>query len=215
MENPATARAATLGPVHTEQLDVPGAVLFTPVQHADSRGVFLEWLRSADLRAAIGHDLTLAQANLSVSARGVLRGVHLADVPPGQAKYVCCPRGAVLDVIVDLRVGSPAFGRSVAVRLDDVDRRAVYLPEGVGHAFLSLADDSTLTYLTSTGYDPAAEFAVHPLDPDLNLPWPADPAPRLSPRDETAPSLATLRDQGRLPSWAACQARYQNLRGGQ
>lgn len=210
-----TAGALALAPVRIERLDVPGAVLFSPTQHADDRGVFLEWLRAEDLRAALGHELTLAQANLSVSARGVLRGVHLADVPPGQAKYVTCVRGAVLDVIVDLRVGSPAFGTNAAVRLDETDRRAVYLPEGVGHAFLSLVDGSTVTYLTSTGYDPGAEFAVHPLDPDLALPWPTDPAPLLSPRDAAAPSLALLREQGRLPSWTACQSRYQDLRGGQ
>lgn len=198
--------------VQIEELAVPGAFVFTPAQHGDDRGVFLEWFRAASLRQATGHDLSVAQANLSVSARGVLRGVHLAQVPPGQAKYVTCPSGAVLDLVVDLRTGSPTFGRSASVLLDAVERRAVYLAEGLGHAFLSLADDSTVCYLTSTGYDPAAEFAVHPLDPDLALPWPAEPAARLSPRDAAAPSLAQLLEAGRLPSWSACQQHYAGLR---
>ncbi|HYJ74288.1 MAG TPA: dTDP-4-dehydrorhamnose 3,5-epimerase family protein, partial [Kineosporiaceae bacterium] len=116
---------------------VPDAYVLTPVQHGDERGTFLEWFRSEQLEA-VGHPLGLAQANLSVSRPGVVRGIHYADVPPGQAKYVTCVRGAVLDVVVDLRVGSPAFGRWEAVRLDDRERRALYVAEGLGHAFCAL-----------------------------------------------------------------------------
>ena len=110
-----------------------------------------------DTGVAVGHRLDLQQANCSVSAAGVLRGIHFADVPPGQAKYVTCVKGAVLDVAIDVRVGSPTFGTWDAVLLDDVDRRAVYLSEGLGHAFLSLEDDSTVLYLCSTGYSPGRE----------------------------------------------------------
>ena len=107
-------------------LTVQGAYEVSPVQHTDTRGTFLEWYRFDALAAAVGHPLELAQANMSVSARDVVRGIHFADVPPGQAKYVVCVSGAVLDVVVDLRTGSPTYGQWESVRLDDVDRRAVY-----------------------------------------------------------------------------------------
>ena len=146
-------------------LSIDGAWEFTPVQHGDARGLFAEVFKGDLLDDVIGHRLDLAQVNLSVSAAGVLRGVHFADVPPGQAKYVTCPKGAILDVIVDIRVGSPTFGTYDTVLLDDVDRRAVYLSEGLGHAFCALEDGSTATYLCSTGYNPGAEHGINPLDP--------------------------------------------------
>ena len=104
--------------MQVRELQVPGAFEFTPVQHGDDRGLFQEWFKVEKLVEAIGHPMTLAQANLSVSKAGTLRGVHFADVPPGQAKYVSCPRGAVIDFVVDVRVGSPTFGRSETVVLD-------------------------------------------------------------------------------------------------
>ncbi len=94
------------------------------------------------------------QVNTSVSRRGVVRGIHYADIPPGQAKYVTCQRGAVLDFAIDIRVGSPTFGQWDSELLDAVDRRAIYLAEGLGHAFVALQDDSTVTYLVSSPFDP-------------------------------------------------------------
>ncbi len=194
--------------MEVRQLGIPGALEVTPRQHADDRGTFLEWFRDDRFTAATGHRFDLRQANCSVSAAGVLRGVHYADVPPGQAKYVTCLAGAVLDVVVDLRVGSPAFGRWEAVLLDDVDRRAVYLPVGVGHAFLSLADASAVAYLCSTPYRPGQEHEVDPLDPDIGIAWPdrgRDGSPlelRLSPKDRAAPGLLEARERGLLPAWA-------------
>ena len=200
--------------MQVDELSVPGAWTFTPRQFADPRGVFLEWFKAAVLEEAIGHPLTVKQANHSVSAKGTLRGVHFADVAPGQAKYVYCTRGAVLDVIVDLRVGSPTFGVSDAVRLDDVDRRGVYLSEGLGHAFLALTDDANVTYLCSEPYSPGREHGLHPLDPELALPLPDDVEHLLSDKDAAAPTLAQAREQGMLPDYAACQAFYATLRGG-
>ncbi|MGN9808279.1 dTDP-4-dehydrorhamnose 3,5-epimerase family protein [Micromonospora sp. BQ11] len=193
------------------ELGVEGAWEITPEQHGDPRGLFLEWYRFDRLAGAVGHPLRLAQGNLSVSARGVVRGIHFADVPPGQAKYVTCVRGSVLDVVVDVRVGSPTFGRWEAVRLDDVDRRAVYLSEGLGHGFCALTDHATLSYLCSTTYDPTAEHAVHPLDPQLAIEWPVA-APLLSARDDAAPSLARARDSGLLPVYERCHAYTDSLR---
>jgi dTDP-4-dehydrorhamnose 3,5-epimerase len=187
-------------------LSIDGAWEITPQLYGDPRGLFLEWYRHDRLAEAVGHPLELAQANLSVSARGVVRGVHYADVPPGQAKYVTCVRGAVLDVVVDLRRGSPRFGDWELVRLDDLDRRALYLAEGLGHGFCALTDDATVAYLCSTTYHPAAEHAVHPLDPQLGIDWPTD-EPILSARDAAAPPLAGAV----LPDYQACQARYRDL----
>lgn len=187
--------------MQVRELAVSGAFEFTPVQHGDDRGLFLEWFKVDMLQDFIGHPLELAQANLSVSKAGTLRGIHFADVPPGQAKYVSCPAGAVLDFVVDVRVGSPTFGVVDVVRLDAVDRRAVYLSEGLGHGFLALEDGSTLTYLCSTGYAPGREHSVNPLDPALDLPLPPGAEFVISDRDAAAPTLAEARDTGLLPTW--------------
>ncbi|MFD1936955.1 MULTISPECIES: dTDP-4-dehydrorhamnose 3,5-epimerase [Nonomuraea] len=197
-----------------EQLTIEGAHVFTPVVHEDDRGAFAEWFREDELAAAAGHPLRLAQANCSVSRAGVLRGVHFAAVPPGQAKYVTCVAGEVLDVVVDVRVGSPTFGRWEAIRLDAQDRKALYLAEGLGHAFMAMTDGATVVYLCSEPYAPGREFGINPLDPDLAIGWPLNLEPRLSPKDAAAPSLAKAAQQGLLPSYDDCTGYYAKLRKG-
>jgi dTDP-4-dehydrorhamnose 3,5-epimerase len=197
--------------VKIRPLSIAGAWEMTPTQHGDPRGLFLEWYRMDHLAAEVGHPLRLAQANLSVSTRGVVRGIHFADVPPGQAKYVTCVRGAVLDVVVDIRVGSDTFGQWEGVRLDDTDRRAVYLGEGLGHGFCALTDDATLAYLCSETYQPQREHAIHPLDPALGIDWPAE-VPQLSARDGAGPTLDEARAAGRLPDAEVCRRYVQTLR---
>ncbi|SEH92935.1 dTDP-4-dehydrorhamnose 3,5-epimerase [Mycolicibacterium rutilum] len=199
--------------MNVRELDVPGAWEITPTLHADTRGVFFEWFTDAAFRGFAEHPLDLRQANCSVSAAGVLRGLHFAQVPPSQAKYVTCLRGAVYDVVVDIRVGSPTFGRWDAVRLDDRDRRTVYLSEGLGHAFLSLEDESTVMYLCSAGYDPQREHTVDPLDPAIGIEWPVAPdAVILSDRDRQAPTLEQARAQNLLPTWDETRAFVESLR---
>jgi dTDP-4-dehydrorhamnose 3,5-epimerase len=194
------------------QLDIAGAVLFSPRLHRDERGLFLEQFRADALAAAVGHPLALAQANVSVSARGVVRGVHFAQVPPGQAKYVTCPNGRVLDLVVDLRVGSPTFGQHAAVPLDDEKRQGLYLAEGLGHAFVALSESATVSYLCSIAYDAAREHGISVFDPELALPWPKELDLVLSDRDREAPSLDEVRSAGLLPDHAACLAWYEQLR---
>jgi dTDP-4-dehydrorhamnose 3,5-epimerase len=126
---------------------------------------------------------------------------------------VTCLRGAVLDAVVDLRVGSPTFGRWEGVQLDDAQRRAVYIPEGIGHGFCALTDDATLTYLCSETYAPDREHSVHPLDADLEIAWPAD-SPLVSDRDGAAPTLAEAAEAGLLPDYAACLAWTKSLGAG-
>jgi dTDP-4-dehydrorhamnose 3,5-epimerase len=204
--------------VQITELGISGAFLVTPEVHRDARGDFLEWFRADRFADAVGHRFALAQSNCSVSRAGTLRGIHVADVPPGQAKYVTCPSGAVLDVVVDLRVGSPTYGAWEAVLLDDRERRAVYLAEGLGHAFLALADGSVVQYLCSTPYSPGREHAVHPLDPDIGIEWPLtdrDGRPLsllLSDRDSAAPGLTDAREQGLLPSYEQTQAFVASMR---
>ncbi|MEU4205738.1 dTDP-4-dehydrorhamnose 3,5-epimerase [Streptomyces sp. NPDC039022] len=194
-------------------LSIDGAWLHEPVIHHDERGAFHEWFRAPDFLTATGTPLELAQANCSVSRRGALRGIHFADIPPGQAKYVTCLRGAVLDIVIDVRVGSPTFGQHETVRLDDASRRAVYLSPGLGHAFLALTDDATVVYLCSTGYQPEREHGVHPLDPALNIAWPDGlGAPVLSAKDAAAPTLEEARRAGILPLFATCRATTGQLR---
>jgi dTDP-4-dehydrorhamnose 3,5-epimerase len=198
--------------VEIRELAVPDSYVLDLVAHGDARGRFTEWYRGDVLREAVGFPLTLAQANHSVSARGVLRGVHFALVPPGQAKYVYCPAGRVLDVVVDVRVGSPTFGVSDSVLLDAEQPRAIYISEGIGHAFVALDDATSVTYLVSSGYAPDREFGVSPLDPALDLPWPDDLELELSAKDRAAPTLEEARAQGILPAMEDCAAWYASLR---
>jgi len=201
--------------VQIRELSVPDAYEITPVQHRDDRGVFLEWYRFDRLAELVGHPLDLRQGNTSVSARGVVRGIHYADVPPSQAKYVTAAHGAVLDFIVDLRVGSPTFGTWDSVVLDDVDRRAVYLAEGLGHAFISLTDGAVVSYLVSEVFNPSIERGIDPLDPEIGLVFPSGAGePVLSPKDLAAPSLAEAREAGLLPEFGASREYYARLNAG-
>lgn len=194
------------------ELTISGALEFTPKVFPDDRGAFLEWFRAEPLEEALGHRLNLVQTNHSISKKGAVRGVHYALVPPGQAKYVYCPQGAFLDVLIDIRVGSPTFGTWDSVRLDTVDRRSVYVSEGIGHMAIALEEDSSLIYLCSSGYNPDREKGLNPLDPAMELPLPTDIDLLLSPKDQNAPTLAEAEQQGLLPTYAECQQWYQHLR---
>ncbi|MFC6019169.1 dTDP-4-dehydrorhamnose 3,5-epimerase family protein [Plantactinospora solaniradicis] len=194
------------------ELSISGAWEFLPQQFSDDRGSFLVWYDAEVFADALGFELSVSQANQSVSRRGVVRGVHWADVPIGQAKYVYCSQGAVLDIVVDLRLGSPTFGRHEVTRLDTIDNRAVYLAEGLGHAFVAMEEESVVSYLCSARYAPARERIVHVRDEELALPWPAEIEPVLSERDANAPTLAELRAAGLLPDYHECQRFYQAQR---
>ena len=195
-------------------LSVAGAFEITPRQFPDDRGVFLESFRGDLLAEHVGHRLDVVQTNVSVSSRGTLRGIHFADVPIGQAKYVTAISGSLIDYVIDLRVGSPTFGQYDSVLLDATDRRAVYLAEGLGHAFLALEDGTTAHYLCSAAYNPGAEHGIHPLDPTVGLNLPDDIDIRLSPKDAAAPTLGEATAQGALPIWAECSAWYERLASG-
>lgn len=193
-----------------EELPIKGAYLYTPRLFRDDRGTFMESFRGAEFAEATGHGLRLSQANTSISARGVIRGIHYADVPPSQAKYVTCLSGRILDVIVDLRVGSPTFGRHETVVLDAESFQSVYISEGLGHGFAALTDHATVFYLCSEPYAPARERGINPLDPVLGIEWPFE-QPLLSEKDVRAPTMKQALDEGLLPDFETCTAFYGTL----
>lgn len=183
----------------------PGAIdgvwLFSPIVRGDDRGVFLESFKDSTFVETVGRRFDLKQMNISVSRKGTVRGVHFADVPPGQAKYVQCFDGRILDVVVDIRVGSPTFGQWEAVELDSESRRGLYIAEGLGHAFCALTESVTVGYLCTEPYAPTREHGIHPLDSELDLPWPEGSDSLLSPKDASAPTLAEARASGLLPTF--------------
>jgi dTDP-4-dehydrorhamnose 3,5-epimerase len=197
------------------ELDVPGAWEITPTIHGDSRGMLFEWLTDRGFSEFAGHRLDVRQANCSVSSAGVLRGLHFAQVPPSQAKYVTCVSGSVFDVVVDIRLGSPTFGRWSSALLDDQDRRTIYISEGLAHGFLALQDNSTVMYLCSAEYNPQREHTICATDPTLAIDWPLvdGVAASLSDRDAAAPSFDEVRASDLLPTWEETQRFIGDLRG--
>ncbi len=196
------------------ELDIAGAWEITPRLHPDSRGLFFEWLTDRKFTEFAGHRLDVRQANCSVSAAGVLRGLHFAQLPPSQAKYVTCLSGSVFDVVVDIRVGSPTFGRWDAVTLDAHSHKSVYISEGLGHGFLALEDNSTVMYLCSSEYSPQREHTITATDPALAIEWPDGHELVISDRDAAAPTLAEVRADGLLPTWDEARAFVEGLRNG-
>lgn len=197
------------------ELSIPDTYEITPKQHADDRGVFLEWYRFDKLAETIGHPLDLAQGNTSVSKKGTVRGIHFADIPPSQAKYVTATHGAVMDFVIDIRVGSPTFGKWDATLLDDVDRRAIYISEGIGHCFVALTEGATVSYLVSSTFNVDREHGITPLDEAINLEFGmATDELLLSPKDLAAPTLNDALHAGLLPTWDDARAYYSSLNEG-
>lgn len=196
------------------ELSIRGAWEITPTVRPDPRGRFFEWFTDAEFTSMTGHRLDLRQANVSVSSAGTLRGLHFAQLPPSQAKYVTCLSGSVFDVVVDVRVGSPTFGRWDSVLLDGIDHRTVYLSEGLAHGFLALEENSTVAYLCSAGYSPDREHTIRATDPDIGIDWPFVDGvqPKLSDRDAVAPTLADVLATGLLPTFDDTLAFTEGLR---
>ena len=166
-----------------------GLVLLEPQVHGDARGFMVESFRR-DAWAELGVDAEFVQHNHSRSVRGTLRGIHF-QTAPGQAKLVRCARGAILDVAVDLRRGSPTYGEWEAHLLDDERHRQLYVPVGFGHGFAVLSDVADVAYLVSSLYDAETETGSAWDDPDGGVEWQVE-EPLLSERDKTAPRLAEI-----------------------
>lgn len=170
------------------QTKLNGPLLLAPSVHGDERGFFVETFRASAL-ADLGVAESWVQDNHSRSGRGIVRGMHFQR---GQAKLIRCARGAILDVLVDIRRGSADFGQWEAFELDDVDHRQVYCPDGFAHGFCVLSEMADVVYKVSTYYDPSAESGFAYDDPEVAIVWPAGLELVASQRDRSAPALAQL-----------------------
>jgi NDP-hexose 3,5-(Or5-) epimerase len=193
-----------------EETAVPDAYRITPRLLPDERGSFHESYRYDVLAAETGHSFLPRQVNYSVSSRNTVRGLHGVSIPPGQAKLVSCVRGVVLDVVVDVRVGSPTFGRHDCTVLDARSGRGVYVAEGLAHGFVALTDDTCISYLCSTEYVPGTQLDLRAFDPELGLPWSKwlTGDPLLSEKDANAITVAEATERGMLPSYEQCRQFY-------
>lgn len=190
-------------------LSIPDAVLIESEIHSDDRGSFSESYRHDLIAHALGRRLDVAQVNTSVSSRGVLRGVHFAKVPPGQAKLVSVQSGSIADYVIDLRMGGPTYGQWERVDLFASDGRSVFVPEGCGHAFVALEERTVVSYLVTDVYRPANEFGINPFDPQLSVEWPfARSELIMSQRDRDSMSLQDAESGKYLSTWLECQSRY-------
>lgn len=168
---------------------------------SDERGFFREWFKSADIEEATGRSFGIAQANISHSSKGTLRGIHYSMAPRGQAKWITCVSGAIKDVIVDIRPASKTFGKWVEVELRGDSGNAVFISEGLGHAFIALEDDTAVAYLVSTPFSPTHEFEINPLDEKIAINWAMQLSElKISDKDKKAPTLQERLTQGKLPS---------------
>jgi dTDP-4-dehydrorhamnose 3,5-epimerase len=172
----------------TLPLQLQGPVLFAPSVHGDERGFFVETFRETAL-GEFGIDCGFVQDNHSRSRRSVVRGMHFQ---PGQCKLVRCARGAILDVLVDIRRGSPQFGEWEAFELNDVSHHQLFVPDGFAHGFCVLSELADVTYKVSSYYDPSAESGFSYLDPEVAIEWPDAAGLIGSDRDRDAPPLAAL-----------------------
>ena len=180
------------------ETDLPGCLLFEPKVFGDDRGYFFESF-NLDKLAAHGLQPAFVQGNVSMSRGGVLRGLHY-QWPKPQGKYVTVLEGEVWDVAVDIRRGSPTFGRWTAVVLSGENRRHFWIPEGFAHGFVVLSESAVFSYLCTATYDAAADAAIRWDDPDLAIDWPVA-SPSLSAKDQAAPLLADVAPE-RLPVFA-------------
>lgn len=196
------------------EMTIPNAYRIFPEHHPDSRGRFQEAFRAGPLAEAIGYPFAVGQVNYSVSRRNTVRGIHGTSLPPGQAKLVTCLRGAVMDIAVDLRVGSPTFGMFDVTQQDEESGTAVYLADGLGHAFLALTDDVIMSYLCSEEYVPGTMLEINPMDPDIGIPWTLTGPPIMSEKDAGAIGIKEAEARGLLPAYEDCLAHYAALKTG-
>jgi dTDP-4-dehydrorhamnose 3,5-epimerase len=181
-------------------LGIEGVWLAESPVWSDDRGFFREWFKSNDVKNATGRDFGIEQANISLSSRGTLRGIHYSIAPRGQAKWITCVSGSIKDVIVDIRPESPTFGHWIEVELNGDSDKSVFISEGLGHGFLALQDNSAVAYLVSTPFSPRDEFEINPLDEKMGINWGMSTTElKISDKDRNAPTLAERFNEGNLP----------------
>jgi dTDP-4-dehydrorhamnose 3,5-epimerase len=183
-------------------LKIEGSWVFTPKKFPDERGSFHEVFKLPLLSETLGFGFEVKQVNQSVSKAGVIRGIHWADVPPGQAKYVFCSKGSIWDVVVDIRVGSSTFGQIDGEIISADNGKCLLIREGLGHVFLSLEDDTVVNYLCSEPFSPTTEHGINPLDSDLAIPYKSiwnKSEYKVSQKDLDSLSFSEMHTRGALP----------------
>jgi len=176
----------------------------------DNRGFFYESFKEEDFKNKIGRNLNIKQTNTSSSSKGSVRGIHYALVPPSQAKLVQCQRGSIKDYVIDIRVGSPTFGQFEEIELSENSASAVFVEEGLAHAFVALENQTVVTYFVTEKYNPEREKGINPFDKTLNVKWP-DIELILSEKDKQAISLEEAKNQGLLPTFDECKKFIKSL----
>jgi dTDP-4-dehydrorhamnose 3,5-epimerase len=185
-----------------EELSISGLFRLESPVWADDRGFFREWF-VADSFGTSAPGFITAQTNLSFSTANVVRGLHYSLAPEGQAKVVTCVAGELVDVIVDIRVGSPTYGKYEAVTLRPDEGCSLLLPGGVAHGFCVVGESATMAYLLSSPFNPTMELEINPFDEEIGIAWPISGPAILSPKDSEAPSLSQRRKSGQLPVFPA------------
>jgi dTDP-4-dehydrorhamnose 3,5-epimerase len=181
-------------------LGIDGVWLAESPVWSDDRGFFREWFKSVDIKDATGREFGIEQANISLSSRGTLRGIHYSIAPRGQAKWITCVAGLIKDVIVDIRPDSQTFGKWIEVELSGSSGKAVFISEGLGHGFVALEDNTAVAYLVSTPFSPTDEFEINPLDVKIGINWGMNLSElKISEKDKKAPTLAERLAEGKLP----------------
>lgn len=170
-------------------LAIPDVILFEPRAFEDDRGYFFESFNQQLFNDAVGRSVTFVQDNHSASCKNVLRGLHYQTDPSAQGKLVRVVRGAAFDVAIDIRPGSPTFGKWVGETLTGKNRRQLWIPEGFAHGFLALEDDTEFLYKVTNFYDRDCDRSLRWDDPTIGIEWPLTEAPLLSPKDAAAPLL--------------------------
>jgi dTDP-4-dehydrorhamnose 3,5-epimerase len=181
-------------------LGIEGVWLAESPVWRDERGFFREWFKSEEINIATGGNFGIEQANISLSSRGTLRGIHYSLAPRGQAKWITCVSGSIKDVIVDIRPSSRSFGQWIEVALRGDSGKAVFISAGLGHGFVALEDKTTVAYLVSTPFSPSDEFEINPLDANIGINWGLDLSElKISDKDKMAPTLNQRLTEGKLP----------------
>jgi dTDP-4-dehydrorhamnose 3,5-epimerase len=187
-----------------QPLKIPGSWKIEFQKFDDNRGFFYESFKEEDFKKLIGRNLNIKQTNTSSSSKGSVRGIHYALVPPSQAKLVQCQRGSIKDYVIDIRVGSPTFGQFEEIELNENSASAIFIEEGLAHAFVALENQTVVTYFVTEKYNPEREKGINPFDKTLNVKWP-DLELILSEKDKQAISLDESKSQGLLPSFDECK----------
>ena len=184
-----------------KKLAIEGAWVAQSKIHLDQRGSFREWYKESDFIEKIGTDFSVAQANMSVSSKGVLRGIHYSMAAKGQAKWITCSSGRIWDVVVDIRPNSKTYKQWIGIELSADSGTCLFLNGQLGHAFISLEEETVVSYLVDSEYNPNLELDINPFDLELGIVWP-DMEKNLSEKDASAPMLAVREESGTLPTYS-------------